>query len=48
LLVKRARDRASDPAGRSGDERGLAGQVEHQSRSFVETRLRCARSRNGV
>jgi hypothetical protein len=31
LLVKRARDRPTDPAGRSGDERGLAGQIEHSS-----------------
>src|SRR6476661_2355486 len=31
LLVKRPRDRASDPAGRSGDEGGLAGQIEHCS-----------------
>jgi hypothetical protein len=29
LLVKRARDRVSDPAGRSGDERSLSGQIEH-------------------
>src|SRR5262249_34647297 len=31
LLVKRARDRPPDPAGRSGDKRGPAGQIEHRS-----------------
>jgi hypothetical protein len=44
LLVKRARDRVSDPAGRSGDERSLSGQIEHLSRSFVEPRLLRQRS----
>ena len=29
LRVQRARDRAADAAGRAGDERGLAGQIEH-------------------
>jgi hypothetical protein len=28
-VVQRARDRATDAARRAGDERGLAGQVEH-------------------
>src|SRR4029453_13563556 len=31
LPVKRARDCPSDPAGRSGNERGPAGQIEHRS-----------------
>ncbi len=29
LRVQRARDRPADAAGRAGDERGLAGQIEH-------------------
>jgi hypothetical protein len=29
LMMKCPRDRVPDPTGRSGDERGLAGQIEH-------------------
>ncbi len=31
LSVERPRNRPADAAGRSGDERGLAGQIEHPS-----------------
>ena len=41
LRVQRARDRAADAAGRAGDERGLAGQIEHAMRSSMPF-MRCA------
>ena len=44
LAVQRAGDRATDAAGRAGDERGLAGKVEHWA-LLVDVRQRCRRVR---